>query len=162
MATILLLYLVAVRRVSSSDASAIFVSELATDTLVGLTISTVAVRGIFFRKLVGSLTHRRHTWSLSASRFLFMLQPTAWRENGSRSRSFRGRHAPRCPPRSSKRSSHRSVECARLDVMFSIDTASWSRCSLPPASLPCFKRDNTCGRGSPRYSSRGPSTSPSR
>ncbi|KAJ7311490.1 hypothetical protein DFH08DRAFT_1045377 [Mycena albidolilacea] len=42
MATILLLYLVAVRRVSTPDASAIFVSELATDTLVGLTISTVA------------------------------------------------------------------------------------------------------------------------
>ncbi|KAF8205762.1 hypothetical protein K438DRAFT_1964181 [Mycena galopus ATCC 62051] len=45
MATVLLLYLVAIRRVpdpGGSNASALYVSELATDTLVGLTISTVA------------------------------------------------------------------------------------------------------------------------
>ncbi|KAJ7940236.1 hypothetical protein B0H13DRAFT_3526 [Mycena leptocephala] len=45
MATMLLVYLVAIRRVpdpSGSDTSAIYVSELATDTLVGLAITTVA------------------------------------------------------------------------------------------------------------------------
>lgn len=51
MATMLLVYLVAIRRVpdpSGSDTSAIYVSELATDTLVGLAITTVAVSRVYF------------------------------------------------------------------------------------------------------------------
>ncbi|KAJ7137735.1 hypothetical protein C8R44DRAFT_868114 [Mycena epipterygia] len=45
-ATILLLYLVTLRQASVSDGSAIFVSELATNTLLGLTISTVATHTV--------------------------------------------------------------------------------------------------------------------
>ncbi|KAJ6490609.1 hypothetical protein C8R47DRAFT_452957 [Mycena vitilis] len=46
LATILLLYLAVLRRVSNPDGSALFVSELATDTLVGLTITTVATHTV--------------------------------------------------------------------------------------------------------------------
>ncbi|KAJ6502108.1 hypothetical protein C8R45DRAFT_1092003 [Mycena sanguinolenta] len=49
LATVFLLYLVAIRRVpdpGGSDTSAIFVSELAADTLIGLVISTIATHTV--------------------------------------------------------------------------------------------------------------------